>query len=133
MGTFRHNTLFAFYDNVSFLKIPIMLRTLPCHKATIQIDDIKCWAGRSTLQWHCCDKECPQDGSLTASSLSLLPGLPDPLMPQPSPWSVQFLAFLTGFFCEARSVTTRAGKINMVREFGLKRMYCKNNYLRNNN
>lgn len=133
MGTFRHNTLFAFYYNVSFLKIPIMLGTLPCHKATIQIEEIECWAGRNLLQCHCCDKECPQDGFLTASSLSLLPGLPDPFMPQPSPCSVQFLVFLTGFSCEARSTTTTAEKNNMVREFGLKRMYYKNNYLRNNN
>lgn len=119
MGIFRDNTLFAFYYNVSFLKIPIMVGTLPCHKATIQIDDIECWADRSTLPWHCCDKEYPRGGFLSASSLSPLPGLPDPFMHQPPPCSVQFLAFLTGFSCEAKSATTRAGKMNMIRKFGL--------------
>lgn len=125
MGIFRHNTLFAFYYNVSSLKIPIMVGTLPCHKATIQTDDTECWAGRSTLQWHCCDKDCPRGGFLTASSLSLLPGLPGPAMPRPPPCSVQILAFLSGFSCEAKSVTSRAGKIIMVREFGLKKCITK--------
>lgn len=118
MGIFRHNTLFAFYYNVSFLKIPIMVGTLPCHKAAIQIDDIECWADRSTLQWHSCDKDCPQGGFLSASSLSLLPGLPDLSCPSLLLALFSYWLFLLVSLVK-QSATSRAGKIIMVGEFGL--------------